>query len=65
MKLRSLKTTIFIIISILLISGCKSLPGGDATKNPPNPKERVAKILKKEQSNVTIILEQILVCEFK
>ena len=57
MKLSSLKTTIFIIISILLISGCKSLPGGDATKNPPNPKERVAKNIEEGKgfrlSNVT------------
>lgn len=33
------------ISSILFLNGCKSLPGGDATKNPPNPRERVAKNL--------------------
>ena len=33
-----------ILIGILLIlNGCKSLPGGDALKNPPNAKERAAK----------------------
>ena len=28
---------------LLILNGCKSLPGGDALKNPPNAKERAAK----------------------
>ena len=37
----------FISFSILLflLNSCSSLPGGDARKNPPDPKERVAKNL--------------------
>ena len=30
---------------LFVLSSCKSLPGGDALKNPPDPKERVAKNL--------------------
>ena len=45
MNTTSIKITIILISSILFLNGCKSLPGGDATKNPPNPKERVAKNL--------------------
>ncbi len=40
------KKFIFIAIFLgLFLSACKSLPGGDARKNPPNPNERVAKNL--------------------
>ena len=34
-----------ILIIALFLNACSSLPGGDARKNPPNPKERVAKNL--------------------
>ena len=30
---------------MITLGACKNLPGGDAMKNPPNPKERVAKNL--------------------
>tara|TARA_B100000925_G_C21795461_1_gene382253 strand:+ start:116 stop:679 length:564 start_codon:yes stop_codon:yes gene_type:complete len=49
-----------IFLSILLLSllnSCSSLPGGDARKNPPDPKERVARNLEQGKgfrlSNVT------------
>ncbi len=36
----------FAILTIaFFLNSCSGLPGGDATKNPPNPKERVAKNL--------------------
>ena len=38
----------FFILAIALmgfLNSCSSLPGGDAQKNPPNPKDRVAKNL--------------------
>ena len=44
-KLRILS---FFIISLFILNSCKSienLPGGDARKNPPDPKERVKKNL--------------------
>ena len=57
MNTTSIKITIVLISSILFLNGCKSLPGGDATKNPPNPRERVAKNLEEGKgfrlSNVT------------
>ena len=48
----------FAILTIaLFLNSCSSLPGGDARKNPPNPKERVAKNLEEGKgfrlSNVT------------
>ena len=36
-----MKIFLKILILFSLISACASLPGGDARKNPPNPKERV------------------------
>ena len=47
MKSINLKTLISVLslMLILMLNSCKSLPGGDALKNPPNPKERVAKNL--------------------
>ena len=45
MKLQNLKISIFFIILMITLGACKNLPGGDAMKNPPNPKERVAKNL--------------------
>ena len=45
MKPTNPKFFISIIFLLLLLNACKSLPGGDALKNPPNPKERVAKNL--------------------
>ena len=49
MKFLNLKKSIYFLIIIFALSSCKSLPGGDATKNPPNARDRVAKILKKVQ----------------
>ena len=43
MKLKLIQKFIPILLIICFINACKSLPGGDALKNPPNPKERVAK----------------------
>ena len=45
MKPTNPKFFISIIFLLLILNACKSLPGGDALKNPPNPKERVAKNL--------------------
>ena len=45
MKLKNHNFLILISVLILTLNSCKSLPGGDALKNPPNPKERVAKNL--------------------
>ena len=41
------KTKIFIILGfiLLVLSSCKGMPGGDARKYPPDPKERVKKNL--------------------
>ena len=45
------------IILLSLLNSCSSLPGGDARKNPPDPKERVSKNLEEGKgfrlSNVT------------
>ena len=43
MKLKLIQKFIPILLIICFINACKSLPGGDALKNPPNPKERIAK----------------------
>ena len=45
MKLKQITKIIIIPILIIFLQSCSSLPGGDARKNPPNPKERVAKNL--------------------
>ena len=45
MKLKLIQKFIPILLIICFLNSCKSLPGGDATKNPPNPKERVARNL--------------------
>ena len=37
------------IILLSLLNSCSSLPGGDARKNPPDPKERVSKNLEEEK----------------
>ena len=37
--------SIFILIFLLFFTSCKSLPGGDARKNPPQPELRVKKNL--------------------
>ena len=37
--------SIFILIFLLFFTACKSLPGGDARKNPPQPELRVKKNL--------------------
>ena len=39
------KTLILLLLSLFFINSCASLPGGDASKNPPDPKKRVAKNL--------------------
>ena len=45
MKPLSYKFLSTTFVLIFALTSCKSLPGGDAAKNPPNPKERVAKNL--------------------
>ena len=45
MKLENLKISISFIILMFALSSCKSLPGGDALKNPPDPRKRVEKNL--------------------
>ena len=45
MKFSFINFQLILISLFLLLGACKSLPGGDALKNPPNPKERVAKNL--------------------
>ena len=47
-KILNLRIITFIAIALVALSSCKSLedlPGGDARKNPPDPKERVKKNL--------------------
>jgi hypothetical protein len=39
------KISFFILLSGLILSGCKGIPGGDARKNPDDPKLRVKKNL--------------------
>ena len=36
-----MKIFLNILILLFLVSSCANLPGGDAKKNPPNPRERV------------------------
>ena len=45
MKLIQVKNLTIKLILLTLLYSCSSLPGGDARKNPPNPKERVSKNL--------------------
>ena len=45
MKPTFLKFYVSILAITFFLTSCSSLPGGDARKNPPNPKERVAKNL--------------------
>tara|TARA_B100001250_G_scaffold333207_1_gene298805 strand:- start:1437 stop:1997 length:561 start_codon:yes stop_codon:yes gene_type:complete len=45
MKLEKLKYFLSIFLITIILNSCASLPGGDARKNPPNPKDRVAKNL--------------------
>ena len=45
MYLKLFKLTTTIIFSLIILSSCVKLPGGDARKNPPDPKKRVAKNL--------------------
>ena len=40
-----LKFFILAITLMVFLNSCSGLPGGDALKNPPNPKDRVAKNL--------------------
>jgi len=41
----NLKYSVLSLILFLMLNACKSLPGGNALENPPNPKERVEKNL--------------------
>ena len=45
MSAKNHKTLILFLLSLFFINSCSSLPGGDASKNPPDPRERVAKNL--------------------
>ena len=43
-----LRITTFLLIALFTLTSCKTmenLPGGDARKNPPDPKARVKKSL--------------------
>jgi len=42
---RNLSTQLFLGISLIFLLSCQGMPGGDARKNPPDPKERVKKNL--------------------
>ena len=39
------KLTTIILVALFALYSCEGMPGGDARKNPPNPKERVKKNL--------------------
>jgi len=45
MYIKLIKLTTTVIFSLIILSSCVKLPGGDARKNPPDPKKRVAKNL--------------------
>ena len=45
MSQKNSKKIILILISLVLLQSCSGLKGGDARKNPPDPKERVKKNL--------------------
>ena len=45
MYLKLIKLTTTVIFTLIILNSCAKLPGGDAKKNPPNPKQRVAKNL--------------------
>ena len=42
-SLKKLKATFIIVLVSALLNSCASLPGSDARKFPPDPKERVKK----------------------
>tara|TARA_A100001011_G_scaffold169346_1_gene178345 strand:+ start:624 stop:1193 length:570 start_codon:yes stop_codon:yes gene_type:complete len=42
---RNLSTQLFLGICFIFLLSCQGMPGGDARKNPPDPKERVKKNL--------------------
>ena len=42
---RNLLTQLFLGICFIFLLSCQGMPGGDARKNPPDPKERVKKNL--------------------
>ena len=47
-KFINLRVIVFVIIALFMLNSCKTienLPGGDARKNPPDPRERVKKNL--------------------
>ena len=47
-KFINLRVIFFVIIALFMLNSCKTienLPGGDARKNPPDPRERVKKNL--------------------
>jgi len=44
-NLFNLPSLLMMLLFFTSLTACKNLPGGDALKNPPNPKERVAKNL--------------------
>ena len=50
MKALFLKFFVLTSLFIFFLNSCSSLPGGDARKNPPNPKDRVAKNLEEGKS---------------
>ena len=61
MKPKNPKFFISIIFLLLILNACKSLPGGDALKNPPDPKSVSQKILKKEKDLGCLTLQKIWV----
>ena len=40
---------LILVLTLALLSSCKNGIGGDARNNPPDPRERVKKISKKEE----------------
>ena len=47
-KILNLRIFVFLFLALFTLNSCKNLenlPGGDARKNPPDPKERVKKNL--------------------
>ena len=44
-KLKNSRILIFLGLFLIILSSCKGVPGGDARKYPPDPKERVKKNL--------------------
>jgi PBP1b-binding outer membrane lipoprotein LpoB len=59
---KHLKFLILIFLSVIFLNSCGGkLPGADARKYPPNPKERVKKILRKEEVLDFQMLEKVKV----